>query len=97
MRRGTTVILRLVTSHDWTGYELHVTLEDKSKEMCFTDERLKISESGTDVYLELSQEETLAFTGKSLQVQIRGKKDGVVRSTDIAKIKVLPTLCEEVL
>lgn len=97
MRRGTTPTLRLITEWDWTNYELWVTIEQKNYEATFKDDRLKLSESGTDIYLELSQEETLAFKQGSAKVQIKGKKDGVVMATDIVGIKINDILDEEVM
>lgn len=95
MRRGTTPILRFRSSQDWSGYELELTLEDDTVEMVFEGDRLTVE--GTDVYITLTQEETLKFTGKKCKAQIRGKKDGIVIATDIAKITVLPILHEEVM
>lgn len=95
MRRGTTPILRFKTSQDWTGYEVELTLEDQNIETVFTGDRLTVD--GTDILITLTQEETLAFEEKNCQAQIKGKKDGVVIGTDIAKIKVLPILHEEVM
>lgn len=51
---------------------------------------------GSTVYLSLTQAETLQFE-KSVQCQIKGKKDGVVVATDIVRVKVLPILNEEVM
>ncbi|MGF6375129.1 hypothetical protein M2140_000163 [Clostridiales Family XIII bacterium PM5-7] len=92
MRRGTTPTLKLITEQDWTGYDLRLTLEEGSNEMTFENDRLTVEASV--VYVALSQEETLSFN-KSVQVQIKGEKDGIVVATDIVKIKVLPILNEE--
>jgi len=97
MRRGTTPTLKLITEWDWSGYELWVTIEQKDYEATFKDDRLKLSESGTDVYLELTQNETLAFKKGSAKVQIKGKKDGIVDGTDITNIKIYDILNEEVM
>ena len=95
MRRGTTPILRFQTNHDWTGYELQLTLEDDDSELVFTNDRLTIVDQ-TDIYVTLTQEETLSFN-KTCKAQLRGKKDGNVIATDTVKIKVLPILNEEVM
>ena len=97
MRRGTTPTLRLITEWDWSDYEVWVTIEQKNYEATFKDERLKLSESGTDVYLEMTQDETLAFKKGSAKVQIKGMKDGIVIATDTSSIKVLDILNEEVM
>lgn len=95
MRRGTTPVLRFRTSQDWTGYEVELTLEDKNIELHFDGDRLTVD--GTEVLITLTQEETLQFEEKKCQAQLKGKKDGVVIATDIANIKVLPILHEEVM
>lgn len=94
MRRGTTPILKFKTGQDWTGYELQLTLEDDDTELTFTGDRLQID--GTDVLVTLTQEETLQFN-KKCKAQIKGKLGDTVIATDIANIKVLPILNEEVM
>mgnify|MGYP004509616053 CR=1 FL=1 len=94
MRRGTTPILRFRTSQDWTGYDLELTMEDDNTELVFYNDRLSLD--NTDILIQLTQEETLAFN-KSCKAQIRGKKDNNVIATDVVKIKVLPILNEEVM
>ncbi|MCI9477168.1 hypothetical protein AALA22_09490 [Anaerovoracaceae bacterium 41-7] len=96
MRRGTTPTLQFETEWDWTGYELLLTMSGgtEKSELTFDDSRLTVD--GSTVYLSLTQAETLQFE-KSVQCQIKGKKDGVVVATDIVRVKVLPILNEEVM
>lgn len=96
MRRGTTPTLQFETEWDWTGYDLLLTMKSGSgkPELTFDNSRLIID--GASVYLSLTQEETLQFE-KSVQCQIKGKKDGAVMATDIIRVKVLPILNEEVM
>ena len=97
MTRGTTPTLKLTTDRSWEGYEIWVTIEQKDHEATFKDDRLLISESGTDVYLSLTQEETLAFKKGSAKVQIKGKKDGIVIATLTTSIKVREILEEDMM
>ncbi len=96
MRRGTTPTLQFETEWDWTGYELLLTMVcgAENTELTFDDSRLTVD--GSTVYLSLTQEETLQFE-KSVQCQLKGKKDGIVLATDIIRVKVLPILNEEVM
>lgn len=97
MRRGTTCMLKLCTEYDWSGYVIWVTIEQKDYEATFKDDRVILSESGMDVYLELTQEETLKFKQGSAKVQIKGKKDDRVIGTDTTTIKIHDILNEEVM
>ena len=97
MRRGTTSVLKLVTETDWSGYDIWVTIEQKNYEATFKDEKVQLSESCTDIYLSLTQEETLAFDKGSAKVQVKGKKDDNVIATEIASIKIEDILNEEVM
>ena len=96
MRRGTSPTLKLTTNQDWTGYEVIVTIEEQKTgvELNFTGDRLVIS--GEDIYITLTQEETLKFSNRA-EIQVKGKKDSSVIATDISKIPILPILNEEVM
>lgn len=99
MRRGTTPLIRLATEQNWTGFDkVWVTFEQKGYyELTIKDDRVELSEGGTDVYVQLTQEETLAFKKGSASVQIKGLQGTNVEATDEVKIKVLDILCEEVM
>lgn len=96
MRRGTSPTLKLTTNQDWTGYEVIVTIEEEKTgvELNFTGDRLIID--GEDIYVTLTQEETLKFD-KRAEIQAKGRKGSNVIATDISTIKILPILNEEVM
>ena len=99
MTRGTTPTLKLICEDtSFAGHRVWVTIEQKDyHEATFEDDRLQISESGTEIYLSLTQEETLAFKKGSAKVQIKGEKDGIVKATLETSIKIREILNEEVM
>lgn len=96
MTRGSTPTIKLITEKNWTGWDVWVTLEEGNMELTFRDDRILLDESGCNVYVRLTQEETLKFQ-RSAKVQVKGEKDGIVEATLIGKIKVYPILNEEVM
>lgn len=99
MRRGTTPLIRLVTEQNWTGFDkVWVTFEQKDYyELTIKEDRVELSEGGTDVYVQLTQEETLKFKKGVVSVQIKGLRGMYVEATNETKVKVLDILCEEVM
>ena len=99
MRRGTTPLIRLVTEQNWTGFDkVWVTFEQKDYyELTIKEDRVELSEGGTDVYVQLTQEETLKFKKGVASVQIKGLRGMYVEATNETKVKVLDILCEEVM
>ena len=102
MRRGTTPIIRLVTERNWADFnDIWVTFEQKGKtgntELTLKGDRVQLSESGTEIYVQLTQEETLSFSRGNAKVQVKGIHDGLVEATNDVSIKVLDILNEEVM
>lgn len=103
MRRGTTPIIKMISEHNWIGYdEIWVTFEQTKNcsgfELTLKGDRVKVSEGGTEIYVQLTQEETLAFAKGSAKVQIKGVRGGnLVEATDAVSIKILDILNEEVM
>lgn len=95
MIRGTTATLKLVTDKDWTGWKVWVTIEDKYAELTIKEDRVEIA--ANIIYVHLSQDETLQFTGPNAKVQVKGEKDGIVDATIFCRINVYDVLCEEVM
>ena len=90
MRRGTTPTITLTVDadvHDWTMY---VTFANGGNQVTFEDDRLVKTLDGpqTKVEFVLSQEETLALSVGTVEVQIRAIKDGVALATDIQRLPI---------
>ena len=90
MRRGTTPTLTLTVDsdiHDWTMY---VTLSNGGNQLTLEDDSLVKILNGSQTVIEfvLSQEQTLAFSTGTVEIQIRAIKDGVAIATDIQRLPI---------
>lgn len=94
MIRGTTPTMVLQTEKDWTGWNVWVTFEEDDVELTFKDDRVTVE--GSTIYVTLTQEETLQFQ-KKVDVQVKGKKDGIVEATLKSREKVYEILNEKVM
>lgn len=87
MRRGTTPTIPFQTSVDLSGYErvvLTIKSKGKAKQVDIERDRLEFAEGGFSVTL--TQEETLAFSGKG-ECQVRfADASGYAGATSIAEI-----------
>lgn len=90
MRRGTTPTITLTVDADVSDWTLYVSMSNGGSIVTFEDDRLTKTLDGpqTIIELTLTQEETLAFSTGSLEVQIRAIKDGVAVATAIGNLDV---------
>lgn len=90
MRRGTTPTITLTVGADIADWTMYVSFDNNSTVTTFEDDRLtKIANGGqTIIEITLTQEETLAFSVGSADVQIRAIKDGTAIATNIQRIDV---------
>lgn len=90
MRRGTTPTITLTVDADIADWTMYVTLSNGGNLLTFEDDRLTKTLEGpqTVIHFELTQEETLAFSVGSVEIQIRAIKDGVAIATNIEKMDV---------
>ena len=99
MRRGTTPVIPLVVYADLTGWTIYATLRNAGNLLTISNDRIEVSysEGKTEVAFSLTQEETLAFSVGTCEVQIRAIKDGTAIATDIANLDVGRILLEGVI
>lgn len=99
MRRGTTPAITLTVDADLTGWAVYVTLRNKCHSLTIENDRLTIeAEEGiSTVVFALTQEETLAFSVGSCEVQVRAIHNGTAIATDIASVDVGRILLEGVI
>lgn len=99
MRRGTTPAITLTVDADLTGWAVYVTLRNKCHSLTIENDRLTIeAEEGiSTVVFALTQEETLAFSVGSCEVQVRAIHNGTAIATDIATVDVGRILLEGVI
>ena len=99
MRRGTTPAITLTVDADLTGWAVYVTLRNKCHSLTIENDRLTIeAEEGiSTVAFALTQEETLAFSVGSCEVQVRAIHNGTAIATDIASVDVGRILLEGVI
>lgn len=96
MRRGTTPAITLTVDVDLTGWAVYVTLRNKCHSLTIENDRLTIEAEGgiSTVAFALTQEETLAFSVGSCEVQVRAIHNGTAIATDIATVDVGRILLE---
>ena len=99
MRRGTTPAITLTVDADLTGWAVYVTLRNKCHSLTIENDRLTIeAEEGiSTVVFALTQEETLALSVGSCEVQVRAIHNGTAIATDIASVDVGRILLEGVI
>lgn len=99
MRRGTTPAITLTVDADLTGWAVYVTLRNKCHSLTIENDRLTIeAEEGiSTVVFALTQEETLAFSVGSCEVQVRAIHNGTAIASDIASVDVGRILLEGVI
>ena len=99
MRRGTTPAITLTVDTDLTGWTVYVTLRNSKKLLTLENDRLTISYANdkSTVAFALTQEETLAFSVGTCEVQIRAIHDGSAIATNIQNIDVGRIILEGVI
>ena len=90
MRRGTTPAITLTVDMDLTSWTVYVTLKKGGKELTLLNDALSMSyaDSKTTIAFALTQEQTLAFSPGSCEVQVRAIHDGTAIATDIQSLDV---------
>ena len=90
MRRGTTPALTLTVDYDITEWTVYVTLRNGGNVLTLTNDALTMSYANqkTTIALALTQEQTLAFSVGTCEVQVRAIHDGTAIATNIEKLDV---------
>lgn len=99
MRRGTTPVITLTVDADIADWTMYVSFRNNENIVTFEDDRLtKTAQSEqTTIEITLTQEETLAFSVGTADVQIRAIKDDVAIATNIKKIDIAPIIKDGVI
>ena len=90
MRRGTTPAITLTVDYDITEWTVYVTLRNGGNVLTLTNDALTMSYANqkTTIALALTQEQTLAFSVGTCEVQVRAIHDGTAIATNIEKLDV---------
>ena len=90
MRRGTTPAITLTVDYDITAWTVYVTLRNGGNVLTLTNDALTMSYANqkTTIALALTQEQTLAFSVGTCEVQVRAIHDGTAIATNIEKLDV---------
>lgn len=100
MRRCTTPTVTIHIDESLSGCEwFRVTFAQKDGARIVKDQDdCELSEDGKEIRVTLTQDETLRFNVRNdLRVQVRFGSDGSACASDIASVKVLEILDEEVI
>ena len=103
MRRGTTPdYLLTIDKYDLTDTTVFVTLEQGSRELTLTGDRLDIQYDAehecSQIIFRLTQQETLSFGDGIAKIQVRFiDESGTALETKICTVAVKPVLYEEVI
>ena len=90
MRRGTTPAITLTVDYDITEWTVYVTLRNGGNVLTLTNDALSMSYANqkTTIAFSLTQEQTLAFSVGTCEVQVRAIHDGTAIATNIEKLDV---------
>ena len=90
MRRGTTPAITLTVDYDVTAWTVYVTLKNGGNVLTLTNDALTMSYANqkTTIALALTQEQTLAFSVGTCEVQVRAIHEGTAIATNIEKLDV---------
>ena len=99
MRRGTTPAITLTVDYDVTAWTVYVTLKNGGNVLTLENDALTMeyANSKTTIAFSLTQEQTLAFSVGTCEVQVRAIHDGTAIATNIQKLDVARILKDGVI
>ena len=99
MRRGTTPAIPLTVDDNIVDWTVYVTLRNGGNVLTLTNDALSMTYENqkTTIAFSLTQEQTLAFSVGTCEVQVRAIHDGTAIATNIGKLDVKRILKEGVI
>lgn len=91
MRRGTTPTITITVDKDLTDWSLYLAIgQGDDQPLVLENDRLDMTvvEGVTSVEFTLTQEETLSFDTRPVEMQLRAAHDDIAIATDIRTIPV---------
>lgn len=90
MRRGTTPTITVTVDTDLTDWSLYLAIAQGGTMLVLESDRLdvSVSEGVTSLAFTLTQEETLAFDARPVELQVRAAHNGTAIATGIKAVPV---------